>query len=278
MTRKEIVVLMDQLKTVFDVVRLVDADVTAQITFDEEGNPVSAPYQCYAYWNRERRCANCISAKALLKKGKVMKFEFIGQEVYYVIGMYMEVDGTPYVLELLSKIMDDTILGKMDKQELTETLANFNERLYMDSLTRAYNRRYYEEQLRGLDYDAIAMLDMDDFKKINDTYGHQTGDAVLRMVVDTILSCVRGTDAVVRYGGDEFVVVFWNIPKEVFAMRLEVIRSAVERLRLPDHPDARISVSIGGVYCMDEGSEDALLEADRLLYVAKHEKNSVQIK
>ena len=101
---------------------------------------------------------------------------------------------------------------------------------------------------------------------------------MLRMVVDTILSCVRGTDAVVRYGGDEFVVVFWNIPREVFAMRLEVIRSAVERLRLPDHPDARISVSIGGVYCMDEGSEDALLEADRLLYVAKHEKNSVQIK
>lgn len=275
MTKADVKELMRQMAIVFDVVRLVDATVTNQYALKgEELSP--EPYRCYAIWNKESRCENCISAKAFAQKGKLTKFEFIGREVYHVVAMYLEVEGTPFVLEMVSHITDEALFGAYGQNEFVETINGYNRRLYLDALTGAYNRRYYEDQLAALGNSrAAAILDVDDFKQINDTYGHPVGDMALKAIVEATLSCVRSTDIVIRFGGDEFLILFQNIPKDTFAARLETIREAVRSTVLEECPELRLSVSIGGIY-RDRDDMDLLRKADELLYRAKEEKNAVR--
>ena len=95
----------------------------------------------------------------------------------------------------------------------------------------------------------MAVLDLDDFKLINDTYGHQAGDDALRILVSAVTACVRNrNDALVRYGGDEFLLIFPHIPEHVFIKRLEQIRATVQALHMIEYPDLHLTVSIGGVY------------------------------
>lgn len=145
---------------------------------------------------------------------------------------------------------------------------------YHDVLTNAYNRRFFEKQLRKLmEVDAIAMLDLDQFKQINDVYGHQAGDDALRILVSAVTACVRNrNDALVRYGGDEFLLIFPHIPEHVFTKRLEQIRVTVQALHMIEYPDLHLTVSIGGVYgacTLDPG----IRQADKLLYQAKECRN-----
>ena len=149
--------------------------------------------------------------------------------------------------------------------------------LYIDSLTRVYNRRYYDEHFRGADdVQAMVVIDMDNFKHINDKYGHDVGDIVLQNIAQTILSCVRKTDAVIRYGGDEFVIIFFNIPQDIFGKKLERIRHSVDSLIIDDHPELHMSVSIGGAYGI--GTIKKLFKAaDNMMYQSKKAKNQVTI-
>ncbi len=97
--------------------------------------------------------------------------------------------------------------------------------LYIDALTGAYNRRYYEDKLRKKELEAgIAMMDLDDFKLANDTFGHEIGDLFLITVVRVIKSVIRKTDALIRFGGDEFLLVMPEIAEEVFEGKLKEIR------------------------------------------------------
>ena len=121
--------------------------------------------------------------------------------------------------------------------------------LYIDSLTSVYNRRYYDEHFQGSDnIQAMVVIDVDNFKHINDNYGHDVGDIVLQNIAQTVLSCVRKTDSVIRYGGDEFVIIFFSIPANIFEKKLERIRYSVDSLIIDGHPELHMTVSIGGVY------------------------------
>ena len=149
--------------------------------------------------------------------------------------------------------------------------------LYRDSLTSVYNRRYYDERFQGTeDIQAIVMIDADNFKYINDNYGHDVGDIVLKRIAQTILSCVRKTDSVIRYGGDEFVIIFYSIPADVFEKKLEIIRRSVDMLVVEDHPEIHISVSVGGAYGMGK-TKELFKMADDMMYQAKITKNQVNI-
>nr|WP_330424872.1 GGDEF domain-containing protein [Lachnotalea sp. AF33-28] len=149
--------------------------------------------------------------------------------------------------------------------------------LYIDSLTRVYNRRYYDEHFRGADdVQAMVVIDMDNFKHINDKYGHDVGDIVLQNIAQTILSCVRKTDAVIRYGGDEFVIIFFNIPADIFEKKLEKIRFSIDCITIDDYPELHMSVSIGGAYGI--GTPKKLFKlADNMMYQSKNTKNKVSI-
>lgn len=149
--------------------------------------------------------------------------------------------------------------------------------LYIDSLTSVYNRRYYDEHFQGADdIQAMVVIDVDNFKYINDNYGHDAGDIVLQRIAQTVLSCVRKTDAVIRYGGDEFVIIFFSIPPDIFEKKLERIRHSVDRLIIEDCPELHMSVSIGGSY--GSGTTKKLFKAaDNMMYQSKNTKNKVTI-
>lgn len=277
LTKKELLAFIEEQKKIFDIVRLVDVSLTTQYEIADNGELIQEPYQCYMVWNKEKRCENCVSAKAFALKGKLTKFEFVNEDIYFVMSIYTEVEGTAYMLEMVAKLNDDVLFGAYGKDKFVDTITEHNRKLYIDALTGAYNRLYYSEQLQKLaKIKAITLIDVDDFKAINDTYGHSGGDYVLQEIVRTIIKNTRASDAVIRMGGDEFLLVLQDIPFEKLGEKLEDIRRKIECIQCRECPELKVTVSIGSIYA--DNSVTALTEmADKKLYEAKIKKNSVMI-
>ncbi len=275
MKREELVSLIQYLQMVFDRVRLVEVSRTTQYVLNKAGELVQLPYKCYAVWNRQERCENCISAKAFAQKRRITKYEFVNNEIYYVVAKYIEVDEAPLVLEIISNVTDEVMLGAFGKEKIIKIIQSFNDKLYLDPLTGAYNRQYYLEQLHTLAGSvSLAMLDVDNFKYINDTFGHNAGDEVLKAIVSSIKQNIRKSDYIIRYGGDEFLIIMSDIPKEKFKKKLEQFRTNIYNISLQNFPNIRLSVSIGG--CFADGQlKNAVKQADKQLYQAKLNKNQV---
>lgn len=272
LTQDELNRLVTELKKIFDIVRVVDASLQRTVVFDEQGSHVDEHRNCFEVWNKRGRCENCISARAFSQKGKFSKFEFIGNEIYYVTSQYLEVDGIPYLLEIVQKNKDFTIDGAFGKENFIEKIKGYASELYTDSLTHANNRRYYDDQIKALPMAAVAMMDVDHFKSINDTYGHACGDRALQEVAEVIERNVRSSDNLIRYGGDEFLLAFPTMKSEYLYAVLEKIRRAVETCTLKDYPDLHITLSIGGAFG-HASVEKLMLAADKELYKAKVERN-----
>ena len=155
----------------------------------------------------------------------------------------------------------------------------FKEKLYRDPLTGIYNRRYYEEVVRkSIGPAGIALMDVDDFKICNDTYGHYAGDMALKTVANTIQSCIRASDLLIRYGGDEFLLVLSGIPGDFLQTKLEQIRTAAQMASVPGYSHFRISLSIGGtIQSLADPMESIVRRADWLMYQAKCRKNAVMV-
>lgn len=172
---------------------------------------------------------------------------------------------------------------KSPMDETTEQRAaqdqKLKEELYKDPLTGAYNRRYYEEVVRKSTGPAgIALMDVDDFKICNDTYGHHAGDMALETAANAIRSCIRNADLLIRYGGDEFLLVLPGIPSDILQAKLEQIRAAVQQTTVPGYSHFRLSLSIGGrMQTITDPMENAVRRADRLMYQAKGRKNAVMV-
>lgn len=119
------------------------------------------------------------------------------------------------------------------------------------------------------------MIDLDDFKLCNDTYGHSAGDAALRLIVSIIHRRIRSTDMLVRYGGDELLLILPDISAEAFVRKLKDINKRLFAAHLPEFEKLHVSASIGGVMAAGIPISDALPIADKRMYLAKHSKNTV---
>ena len=155
----------------------------------------------------------------------------------------------------------------------------YRQRLNHDALTGTYNRRYYEEVVRNnLGPAGIALMDIDDFKICNDTYGHHAGDMALETVAKAIRTCIRETDLLIRYGGDEFLLVLSGIPADYLKTKLEQIRDAAQKAVVPGYPHFRLSLSIGGaMQTLADPMENVVRRADFLMYQAKNHKDAVAV-
>ena len=266
---KKIKKTIQQLKQVFDIVRLVDPSKSAVLELNEEGHLCSTGQFCAAFWENGGTCANCISSRALAQKTMLNKLEFTHTDMYYVVSKYLSIDGNGCVLEMLSKMKEGRWVDANGSRLLLDRKRGEVRTLLSDPLTGAYSRRYYKTYFTHLEgMECVEVIDVDRFKSVNDTYGHGVGDQALHDIAQAIQSCIRNTDILIRYGGDEFLLLFPKLPQEYMPVKNAEIQKAVENIVIPGYPDLHLSVSIGGV-CGVHPLEEAVRQADKLMYENK---------
>ena len=276
MTKQETEEMMKQLEKVFSIVRILDVEGLETANSLNKGKMPDHPCQCYSFWNRDTRCANCISARVLADKKQRTKIEFIDSDMYQVISRYIEIDNVPHIIEMINCLDSDTLIDSDGRKELIGKIAGFDKEIYLDVLTGAYNRKYYEDNVKmSTRVSGLAMLDIDDFKLYNDTFGHMAGDVALETVVGVIKEEIRKIDLIIRYGGDEFLIVMPGIEENSFVKKIRHIREKIDNTKVSGYPELKLSVSIGGVVSDGRPIEYAIDKADKLMYKAKIRKNMV---
>lgn len=219
---------------------------------------------------------NSLSLRAFWEKCQKTRLEYIDSRVCQKISRYVEIDGQPHVVEILNVLDVTTESFENVREQLTAKVRGYDEELYLDALTGAYNRRYYENRIRKVrGHAGVAMIDLDDFKLYNDTCGHNAGNLVLNTVVGIIRGCICKTDILIRYGGDEFLLILQDVDEEIFSKKLKQIRDMVCEAEVPGYARLRLTVSIGGVLADNETIESAVARADGLMYQAKNRKNMI---
>ncbi|MGB1077140.1 MAG: GGDEF domain-containing protein [Bdellovibrionales bacterium] len=194
------------------------------------------------------------------------------------------------VVDDTKKILDDNTLlaqeldkSKMEMMALQQDLENVKREAATDSLTGLLNRKSFDESLEQISEASakeskpfsLLMIDIDHFKKFNDTYGHQVGDQVLRLVASTLKKGVKGGDIVARYGGEEFGVILPNTPKESALKVAEHLRENVSSKDIINRGTGKvlgqIRLSVGVAESKKkEDLEDMIERADKALYKAKN--------
>lgn len=276
MTMQEAERKMESLREVFQVVRLVDGKMLMDREKRINAGDLSETCQCYSFWKKDKECENCSSLLALKEQTQKIKFEFLDLQVFQVISRYVEIDGRPYVMEMIQNLDESIQIDQEGYDKLISKLSGYNEKLYTDVLTGIYNRRFFEEKIKNMEDEAgIAVIDLDDFKLHNDTYGHSAGDAALITTANIIKKYIWKTDILIRYGGDEFLLILPSIKKHIFEDKLKLIREKIHDTVVPKYEKMQLSVSIGGAIFREGNIEDAIASADRQMYIAKNYKNMV---
>lgn len=264
------------LEKVFDVVRFLEGDFFEQMQDDPRIGVKIGMCQCYDFWKKNKPCENCTSMKAYAEKKQKTKLEFLDADVFLVISRYLEIDGEACVMELVKHLENDTLIDTDGRDKLVGKLKGYQDKLYIDPVTGVYNRRYFEDEIRNMQNSAgVAMINLDDFKLYNDIYGHDMGDQVLCIVADVIKNCIRKTDKLIRYGGDEFLLILSDMVRGTLRGKLLQIQEAIENATIPNCPRLKLTASIGGVISEDGKIDEAIAKADQLMYKAKDHKAQV---
>ena len=248
-TKEQVQKEMKYFRRLFPIVRLLDGERLLRRNDGMEAEPVEidAPEICHCYdlWKYSAPCKHCIALEAVRSRKEKCKLEIVGNDIYQVIARYLEMNGKPYVMELVHRLDEDALTDLEEKQYLIEQLTGYNEKLYQDVLTGVFNRRYYEEKVKNMwGPVGIAMMDLDNFKYYNDSYGHNVGDLALNSAAKVILSNIRKSDFLIRYGGDEFLLVLPGIRKDAFDKKLNQIQKQLHQTTLDGYPGISLSVII----------------------------------
>ena len=272
-TLEEVKRLADGFRKLYDDARIFGVRDGRKVRADDTAG------ECYACLRNGYPCRKCVAASALDEKREKCKIESFGRDIALITAQYMEIEGQPYVLETVQLLPDGSIMEPDEGEYLLAKMTGYNTKLYHDALTGVYNRRYYEDIARNMSGPSgVAIMDLDDFKVHNDTYGHHGGDIALEVVADVVKGNIRKCDSLIRFGGDEFLLILANMPEKSLKKKLEKIRDQVHAAVIHECPHLRVSVSIGGVVQGEhETMDSAVRRADRLLYHAKATKNEVVV-
>ena len=123
----------------------------------------------------------------------------------------------------------------------------------------------------------VSLSSPDKRDYFNDQYGHNAGDQAIKAVSRAIQSCIRPDDIFIRYGGDEFVLIFQDIHYDAFTTRLYQLSECVKQTKVDDYEDLSLSITVGGIYGNSKVN-DAIKKADKLMYEGKKSKRSVVVK
>lgn len=209
-------------------------------------------------------CMRKVAIDVLDNGGEQTRSLRMGDDCHRATARYVEVDGEPRVF-FFAQPLDVDGDGKV-----------MGELLYHDALSGVYNRRFYEDRLRHQFIAAgVAIFDLDDFKLVNDTLGHHAGDLAIKAAARAMRSCIRDTDMLVRYGGDEFVLVLPGIGRDDFRNKLRTLARKVAETTVHGYPTLKLAASVGGVLAAGRTIEDSVRSADKLMYRAKQLKEAV---
>lgn len=267
LSAKQMYSLYTSLEKVFDFIRIIDFYSGIPLKIRADGTLIEYPEDACMKWCENLSCSACVERSRLdeiQQESKRSDYCIYQNQVYQILSSYLEVDDRPLVLQAGNHITDEGIINSPDISRLQDSL-------YMDPVVGCYNRRYYEEKV-GLirEDDTLAMIDINGFKRINDAYGHHTGDAILHQIVSMMSSVLSDNEIMIRYGGDEFIVIFHDCLEREALLRLGKIADAVENLR-PPGSEQHLSISYGAV--QGPGSPGDLMEqADRLMYEDKQKR------
>lgn len=255
---------LGELRAIFDLVRVVEPvrAVEHHLTDPIGDGQGDAEYNCYSVWNhRSERCLNCISLFALQEGERQTKYEFVNDDIFYVVAMPIEVDGSPLVLEIVSKVSDRVLLNAYGINEFVSRITAFNAQLHLDSGTGLFNKHYYDEKLFLLCNKAainktdvaVAMMDVDGFEHVATHFGHQVADEAIIAIGHLLTANVsrRRGDFVARYGTNTFAIVMDNVPRLLLRERMVEMVQRVTTLRLLGYEDVRLNVAMG-VFLLSE--------------------------
>ena len=278
MTMKRALDEVEQYKQVFNFTCLIDEDAIRN-----GENPLTAElgkdsFRNYKFSDDDMKIINDVCRMALADKCMKTKLAFSAAEIYQITARYIVADEKPYVMEMVKFIDadDNAVTDHEMRENFTNRLTLYRKNMYKDILTDVYNRRYYEEQLKKRRISAgIVMIDLDDFGLYNDTYGHDTGDLVLTAVASEIKSCISPSDILIRYGGDEFLLIISDVNDDTFADILEQIRNRITKADVPNYSWIHVTASLGGVISDNEFVENSVITAEHLMDQAKNHKDIV---
>ena len=255
--------LLQYLQISYDLVRYVDPITNKVIHIEKDGKMWESETACSDIWNCLEKCSNCISRLSMQTKKRMTKLEVAGEDPYQVVSMYVEIDGKPCCLEMASRIDGDFMPDGYSKDEILSSVRIHKEKVYIDPVTGVYNKRYYVEKLSKMDNAAALMFaDIKNFKRINENFGHQAGDDVLRQVAGVLRDAAAGKGDVLRYSGDDFVTVFFKATEEELSEIQKEMCGRVEALRFPELPGVQLKLVTAGTSI--PGRVEEMLEQVRI--------------
>ena len=255
--------LLQYLQISYDLVRYVDPTTNKVIHIEKDGKMWESETTCSDIWNCLEKCSNCISRLSMQTRKRMTKLEVAGDDPYQVVSMYVEIDGKPCCLEMASRIDGDFMPDGYSREEILSSVRIHKEKVYIDPVTGVYNKRYYVEKLSKMDNVAALMFaDIKNFKKINENFGHQAGDDVLRQVAGVLRDAAAGKGDVLRYSGDDFVTVFFKVTEEELSEIQKEMCRRVEALRFPELPGVQLKLVTAGTSI--PGRVEEMLEQVRI--------------
>jgi diguanylate cyclase (GGDEF)-like protein len=205
--------------------------------------------------------------------------EFIASSIYFIV--LNIINAKDNIIELKQNSLELESKIDLRTKELLETQVKLQEQAHRDPLTNLYNRRHFKEisgslfsmSRRGNSPLSILIIDIDNFKNVNDTYGHHIGDLVIKSLSNIFINTIRQSDIAIRYGGEEFLLLLTNTNIDNACVIAEKLRSHVENTTIKSQhlSDLKFTISLGlSIVKKDDADIDvAIQEASKALYIAK---------
>lgn len=242
---------------------------------------------CYNIWNKNKVCNNCISMRAYNENDVCIKLETTDDKIIMATAIPIKIDDETFVVELIkdvtkSMILDESKLSK--SSDIVKLLEMASLAAVTDELTKIYNKRYIQEKLpvelviSKLNKDPLTLImtDIDHFKRINDTYGHQAGDEILREFCRILKNNLRDDkDWIARFGGEEFLICLTMTDHQTALTVAERLRKSIEDAEF-SYQGAKIRITASFGLCTNNTEKNYDIEkfvrcVDRKLYQAKQE-------
>ena len=271
-------------KDLYDTIILINPRNHTIIDIDSKTNSKKLKqtryYRYIGFLNNKRNNKDCIIFQAYKTNKTSVKFELEYNKTFLTIATPITYDNKKYIVVLEKNISNTkVILDDPEYKKLENSCCNLHNILNKDVLTNIYNKRAINERLsKHLSKDSIPasiiMIDIDHFKRINDTYGHMIGDKVLVEFCNIISSCLKKDESFFgRFGGDEFMIILENVSLGTANKIANKIRKKVEsHIFIYDNISLKLTCSLGGCVIDNANLEikDFIEIADKNLYFAKN--------